>query len=158
MVEPYTFLIVESRARLTAFRDVKQFCQFVNRVHLPLSARVPSQESQEVDYRLGEISAFAVSRRHLARLRVVPFEREYGESQSVAVALAQFTLAFRLEQQWQMGKSRHGVLPSESLVKQYVQWCARQPLLAAYHMGDLHQMVIHYVCKMICRQLVGALV
>ena len=47
---------------------------------------------------------------------------------------------------------------AESLIKQDVQVCARQPLLAAYHMGDLHQMVIHYVCKMICRQLVGALV
>ena len=80
MVEPYTLLIVKSRSRLAALGYVKQFSQFVNRVHLPLSSGIPAQERKEVDYRLGEISAFAIARRHLARLRVVPFEREYWES------------------------------------------------------------------------------
>ena len=36
--------------------------------------------------------------------------------------------------------------------------CARQPLLTSYDVAYLHQMVVHNVGKMICRQFVGTLV
>ena len=57
-----------------------------------------------------------------------------------------------------MGKARHGVLPAESLVKQHVQRCRRQPLFATDDVRNFHQMVVDDVCQMICGQLVGTLV
>ena len=57
-----------------------------------------------------------------------------------------------------MGKLRHRILPSKCLIQQYMQGGRRQPLLTTNHMGNFHQMVIHNICQMIGRQLVGTLI
>ena len=88
----------------------------------------------------------------------MPFQREYREAEAVAVALAELSLAVGLEKQRQVGEARHGVLPSEGAVEEYMERCAGQPFLAAYHVGNLHQMVVHDVGKVIGWQLVGTLV
>ena len=86
MVEPYTFLVVEPRTRLGALVQVEQPHQLVEREHLLVGARVPSQQSKEINYCFREIAVLAVSSRHLPSLGVCPLQREYRESQPVAVA------------------------------------------------------------------------
>ena len=158
MVEPDALLVVELRTGLRATRDVEGFHELVEREELLLGAGIPAQQGQEIDYGLGEIAALAIAARHLARLRVVPLQREHGEAQSVAVALREFSLAFRLEQQRQMGKAGHGVLPAESLVEQHVEWGGGQPLFAADDVRNFHQMVVDDVSQMVRGQFVGTLV
>ena len=87
----------------------------------------------------------------------MPFEREHRESQTVAVALAQFSLAVGLEQQRQVGKTGHGVLPAKGTVEQHMQGSTGQPLFATDDMGDFHEMVVDDVGQMIGGQLVGTL-
>ena len=53
-----------------------------------------------------------------------------------------------------MCKPRHGVFPTESLVKQVVEREARQPFGSADNLRDFHQMVVNYVGKMVGRELV----
>ena len=88
----------------------------------------------------------------------MPFEREYGETQTVAIALGQFALALGLEEQWQVGKAGHGVFPTERAVEQHVQRCRWQPLLATDNVAYLHQMVVYDVGKMVSGQLVSTLI
>ena len=57
-----------------------------------------------------------------------------------------------------MGKARHGVLPAECLVEQYVEWGRRQPLLTTDDVGNLHQMVINDIRQMIGGQFIGTLI
>ena len=54
-----------------------------------------------------------------------------------------------------MRKPRLGVLPAECLVKQVVQRQGRQPFLPADDFRYLHQMVVHDIGQMVCRQFVG---
>ena len=51
----------------------------------------------------------------------MPFQREYGKSKFVAVALGKFSVADGFQQQRQMGKLRHGVLPAKGLVEHDMQ-------------------------------------
>ena len=88
----------------------------------------------------------------------MPLQWEHRETQPVAVALAQFSLALGLEQQRKVGKLRHCVLPAKGTIEKYMKRSRRQPLLATYHVGYLHEMVIHDVGKMISRKFVGTLV
>ena len=55
-----------------------------------------------------------------------------------------------------MGETGHGIFPAESPVKQVVKREGRQPLLASDHFGDFHQVVVHNVCKVVGRKLVGS--
>ena len=57
-----------------------------------------------------------------------------------------------------MGKTWHSVFPAKSLIEQHMQGSTWQPLLTTNHVGNLHQMVVHDVGKMICWQLVCALI
>jgi len=88
----------------------------------------------------------------------VPFEREHGESETVAVTLAEFAFAFRLQQQGQVREAGHGILPPKSLVEQYVEWGAGQPFLTTDDVCDLHQVIINDVGQMIGGQFVCTLV
>ena len=157
VVEPDTFLIVELGAGLRAFRDVESLYQLLQREQFLLGAGVPSQQRQEVDDRFGEVALLAESVAHLARLGVVPLQREHGETKPVAVALRELALAVGFQQQRQVGKLRHGVLPSEGLVEQHVEWGRGKPFLAADDVGDFHEMVVNDVGQMIGGQLVGTL-
>ena len=158
MVEPDALLIVEACACLRALVYVECLYEFVEREELLLCAWVPAQQREEVDNGFGEVSALAIARRNVARLRIVPFEREHGEAKAVAVALREFALALGLEQQRQMGEGRHGVLPTERAVEQNVKRCAGQPLLATDYVRNLHEVVVDDVSQVVCRQLVGTLV
>ena len=157
MIEPYTLLIVETCTGLAALVNVEGLDKFLQREHLLFCTRVPSQQSQEIDHSLGEVATLPVSRRDLATLGVVPLQREHREAQSVAVTLGELALTLGFEQQWQMGEPRHGILPSESLIQQHMERGTGQPLLAAYHMADLHEVVVHDIGQMICRQFIGTL-
>ena len=88
----------------------------------------------------------------------MPFEREHGEAEAVAVALRKLALAVGLEQQGQMGELGHRVCPAESAVKQHVERCGGQPFLAAYHVADFHEMVVHNIGEVVRGQFVRALV
>ena len=54
-----------------------------------------------------------------------------------------------------MREARHCVFPAEGLVKQVMQRQRRKPLLSADYLADLHQVVVDYVCKVVCGQFVG---
>ena len=88
----------------------------------------------------------------------MPLQGEYGETQTVTVTLREFSLAIGLQQQGQMGKLWHGVLPAKGLVEQHMKRSTGQPLLTTDHVGDLHQMVIHDIRQMIGGQLIGTLI
>ena len=57
-----------------------------------------------------------------------------------------------------MGKLRHGILPTESLIQHDMQRCTGQPLLTANDVRNLHQVVIHNIGQVVCRQLVSTLI
>ena len=88
----------------------------------------------------------------------MPLEGEDGEPEAVAIALAQLASALRLEQQWQVRKLRHRISPTEVTVKQYMQRRTRDPFLAADHVRDLHQMVVHDVGHVVRGQSIGRFV
>ena len=88
----------------------------------------------------------------------MPLEGEDGEPEAVAIALAQLASALRLEKQRQVCKLRHRVCPTEVTVKQHMQRRARDPFLAADHVRDLHQMVVHDVGHVVRGQSVGRFV
>ena len=56
-----------------------------------------------------------------------------------------------------MGKLRHRILPTESLIEQHVERSRGQPLLTTNDVGDLHQMVVDDIGQMIGGQLVCTL-
>ena len=88
----------------------------------------------------------------------MPFEREHWESQSVTITLREFSLSFWFEEQWQVSKLRHSILPSEGPIEQHMQRRRRQPFLTPDDMRHLHEMVVHDVCQMICREFVSRLI
>lgn len=57
-----------------------------------------------------------------------------------------------------MHERRCGIGPSERLVKEHVEGSRWEPLFATDYVGHLHEMVIYDIGKMICRQIVGALI
>ena len=61
VVEPDAFLIVETGTCLAALGNVKLLHQFVQTEQFLLRAGVPSQQSEEIDDRLGEIALFTKS-------------------------------------------------------------------------------------------------
>ena len=56
MVEPFALLEVEARACLAAAVKVEQPDQLVHRHDFLVIARIPSQQSQKVDDRLGQVT------------------------------------------------------------------------------------------------------
>ena len=88
----------------------------------------------------------------------MPLQWEYRETEAVTIALAQLTLTLWLEKQRKVCEARHSILPTESLIKENVQWGTRQPFLTTNHVRDFHQVVVHDVCEVICRQFVGTLI
>ena len=135
--------------------QVEKLHQLVHRHEFLIISRIPTQQGQEIDDGFGQVACLPIAGRHLTGLGVVPFEGKYREAQTVAVSLAQFAIAFRLQQQGQVGKGGHRVFPAESTVEQHVQWGRRQPLLAADDVRNFHQVVIHDVGQMVGGQLVG---
>ena len=89
---------------------------------------------------------------------MLPVQREHGEAESVTVTLRQLSLAVRLQQQRQMCKAWHCVLPAESFVKHDVQGSRRQPFLATDDVCNLHQVVIDDIGQMVGGQLVVSLI
>ena len=158
VVEPLALLEVEFGALARTVVDGKFLDELVHREHLAVVTGIPAQQGEEVDHGLRQVTGLTVAAGVLTALGVVPVQREHGEAQAVAVALAQLALAVRLEQQRQVNKCGHGVLPAEGLIQQHVQWCTGQPLLAADDMRHLHQVVINDVGQVIGGQIVGALV
>ena len=57
-----------------------------------------------------------------------------------------------------MGETWHRVLPAESFIEQDMERCAREPFFAADHVADLHEVVVHDIGEVVCRQFVGAFV
>ena len=74
----------------------------------------------------------------------MPFEGEYGETELVAVSLAELAVADRLEQQGKMGKLWG--FPSECFIEKDVEWGRGQPFLAADNVADFHEVVVDDVC------------
>ena len=60
---------------------------------------------------------------------IASFFRNPEVTEAVAITLTQLTFTFRLKKQRKMRKTRHGIFPTESLIKKYVQRRTRQPLL-----------------------------
>ena len=137
----------------------REFCdEFVHTHHLRVVAGIPPEEGEEVNDGLGQIAAFAVAARHVAALGIVPFEGEYGESEAVAVALAELALAVGLEKKGKMHEFGRRVGPPEGFVEQHVKRSRRQPFFAADYVRHLHQMVVDDIRQMIRGQVIGALV
>ena len=79
----------------------------------------------------------------------MPVEREDGEAEAVAVALAEFAVALGFEQQGQVGELRHGGLPAKGSVEHHVERGRRQPLFTTDDVGDLHQVVVDDVGQVV---------
>ena len=159
MIEPRRLHIVEAGSVARTFLQVEELHQLVHGENLAVVvAGIPAQQGQEVHHGLGQIALLPIAAAHLARPRVVPFEGEDGESQLVSITLAQLAVAYRLEQQRQMGKAGHRVLPAECLVEQDVERCRGEPFLATDDMRYLHEVIVHDVGQMISGQLVGTLI
>ena len=129
--------------------------ELIERIYLLLGPGIPSQECQQVDERLGEISVLTVAAGNFSGGGVLPSHREYRETELVAVPLAELPLSVWLQQQRQVGEAGHAFRPSKCLIQKIVQGQGRKPLLSADDLGDLHQVVIHDVGEMVCGQLVG---
>ena len=98
VVEPNSLLIGKLSTCLRTFGNIEQRNQFVKRKQLLFCSWVPSQQGQEIDDCLREIAVLTITARGLSRLRILPQQREYGESQAVAITLRQLTLSIRLQQ------------------------------------------------------------
>jgi hypothetical protein len=57
-----------------------------------------------------------------------------------------------------MGKLWHGVFPAECLIEKYVKRSTWQPLLTTDNVRNLHEVVVHDVCEVICREFVSTLI
>ena len=158
MVEPFAFFVVEFGSALAAFFEREELDELVHRQNLLVVAGVPAQQGEEIDHSLGQVARLAVARRHFARLGVVPFEGEYGESQPVAVAFAQFPFSVGFQQQGQVGKAGHRVFPAEGPVEQDVQRGRGQPLFTANHVRDEHQVIVDDIGQVVGGQVVGRFV
>ena len=55
-----------------------------------------------------------------------------------------------------MCEPRHSFFPAERLVKHVMQRQGWEPFLTANDFGDLHQMIIHDIGQMVCRQFIGS--
>ena len=120
-VEPLAFDVVKLGSALGALREVELLDEFLHGEQFLVCAGVPSEQGKEVDDGVGQVSFFAVARRDVAALRVVPLQGEYGEAEAVAVALGELSFAIGLEQQGQVGKGGHGVGPAECAIEEYVE-------------------------------------
>ena len=158
MVEPLSFLVVELSTSLRAVRNIESLYEFIERENLLFGARIPSEKCEEIDHCLWEISALAVSRAYFSSLRVMPFQWEYRESETVAITLGELSLTFRLEQEREVSKLRHSVSPSESLIEKHVERRTWEPFLTTDDVRDLHEVVVHDIGEMVGRELVSALV
>ena len=94
----------------------------------------PTHPTQIIDQRLGQITHALI-------------ESNAGR----VLALGQLALV-GIAQQRHMAQLRH--IPAEVLVKQYVLGRGVDPLLAAQHMSDTHQVIVHHVGQVIGRQTV----
>ena len=88
----------------------------------------------------------------------MPLKGEDWEAQFVAIALRELTIAGGFQEKGKMSKAGHGVFPSESAIKQHMEWSRRQPLFTTNHVRDVHQMVIYDVRQVIGGELVCAFV
>ena len=158
VIEPASFLVVELGSGLAALFDVEQSDQFVHAHDILIIARIPAQKREEVYHCFRQITAFTITFGYISRLGIFPLQRKYGKSQTIAIAFAQLTVSFGLQQQCQMGKSRHRIFPTESTIEQYMKWCTGQPLLTTYHMAHFHQMVVHDIGQMVGGQVVGTFI
>jgi len=123
MIEPDALLIVELSASLRAARDVECLDELRHGEDLLFGAWIPAQQSEEIDHSLREVAALAIARADLRGLRVVPLEWEDREAEAVAIALAQFALAFRFEEQWQVSELWHGVSPAKGAIEEHMKGC-----------------------------------
>ena len=158
MVEPLGFFVVELGSALAAVGQVEVADKLVHRHDLLVVPRIPAEQGKEVHDSLGEIAALAVAGGYFAGLRVVPLEGEDREAEAVAVALAEFAIPFGLQEQGEVGELRHGVFPAEETVEEDMERGAGEPFLATDDVRNLHQVVVHDVGQMVCRELVGRLV
>ncbi len=158
VVKPAAFLVGKLGSGARAVVEGEFADKLVHRHDFGVIAGAPSEQREKVDYRLGQIARLAIAGRHGTRRGVVPFERKHREAQTVAVALGELALAVGLEQQRQVHEVGACVGPSEGLVEKHMERSRGEPLLAAYHVGDLHQMVVHDIGEVIGGQVVGTLV
>ena len=138
--------------------QVEQLYQFIQRHDFLIITRIPSKQSQEVDDCFRQVTSFTITGRHITGLRIMPFQREYRETETITVTLAQLAVTVRLQEQRKVCKFRHGVCPAECSIKQHMKRSRRQPFFPTDDVRHFHQMVIHNVGQVISRQFVGTLV
>ena len=156
LVEPLGLFKVEAGAGFHYALQREGLHQFRQGEEFLLGARVPAEHGQQVDEGFRIVAVLAVAAGDFAVGRH-PLQREDGESHLVAVPLAQLALSVGLEQQREVGEVRARVLPSEGFVEQVVQGEGGEPLLAADHVGHLHQVVVHDVGQVVGGKFVGLL-
>ena len=153
MVKPFRLFHVEFRATLAATVEREGLNQLFHGEDFLLGARIPAQQGQHVDKRLGIVAGLLVTHGRVAGFRVLPEHRKNGETEAVAVALAEFAVAVGFEQQRQVGELRS--LPAKSLVEHDMERHRGQPFLATDDMADFHQMVIDDVGQVVGRHTVA---
>ena len=121
VVEPRCLDIVKLGSVLGTLAEVEQLHHFVERHNLLVVAGIPAEQSQEVIYSLRQIALLTVTAAHFAALGIVPLEGEHREAKLVAIAFAELAIAYGLEQQGQVSKGGHRILPAESLVEKHMQ-------------------------------------
>ena len=154
-VVPFGFFRVELGACFLDLVEGEGFYEFVHGEHLPVVSGVPSKHGKHVHEGLGEITVLTVTVGDFS-FRIDPLEREDRESHLVPVPFAQLPVADRLQEQREMGKAGHGVLPAKCLVEHVMEGQGREPFLTADYFGDFHQMIVHDVGKMVGRQFVSS--
>jgi len=149
MVEPFGLLQVETGSGLADPIERERSNQVLHAHQLLIGTRIPSHQCQDVNHCLGIIATLPIPAGNLPAHRVLPLQRKHGETQPVAVPLAQLSVSFRLEQQGQMGKTRHGVFPPKSLVQHHMQRSRGKPFFPTDYVSDPHSVVIHDIGQVV---------
>ena len=157
-IEPPALHEVELGTILGALVETELVNEFLHSKEFLVGAGVPTEESEEIDHGLRQIAVLTVTPRDIASDGVFPEEGEDGEAELIAVTLGEFTLAVRFEEEGKMGKTGHGVLPTESAIEKHMEGGRWQPFFATDDMSNFHKMVIDDVGKVIGGEVVSALI
>ena len=125
MVKPFTLLIVKFSTcfRYTIQREV--LYQLLHCVHFFIATAVPSEQGQEINHSLRQVTALAVTGRNCTIFLVMELQRENRKTETITIPFTQFAIPIGFEQQRQVSKLRHGLFPTEGTVKKYMQRSGR---------------------------------
>lgn len=148
MVEPPSFFEVELGSGLGNPFQSKGLDEFFHGKHFGIVGWVPAQKCHKVYHGLREPTIFAVTGSGFAVL-AFPLDGKNREAQAIAIAFGELAIAFGFKNEGQVSETRHGIFPTQGLVKEHMQGSGREPFFPANNVGNFHGVVVHYIGQMI---------